>query len=397
MTAILGALFFGLLCFLGGRFSAPSSTPAIPPKTNNESSRVETKTAASVAKPLRENPDDLISATPAWNESQWRDLLARPGTVARNAALAAMLEALAATDPAQAIALAQAEGNRVFREQLIQAVLHGWARTAPMDAVKWVTTYVNPLVREAAFTSVFAGAVAANPAEAVRTGQFLIAQNPGEAVGYGGHLIDALCDAGQFEMAAKMAVNGDRSQRASWLGEAYSKWAALQPEQAAQAAAAVDDPVARNFALHGVVGGWAEADPPGLIQFVSQLPADEEKNSMLSQALQRWTKVDLKAASEWINHNEMGAAMDEAVSSVAAQDNIKPDVAVSWAESVVDPKRRSETLVAVLRNWATSDLPAARRYFDTSDHLLPEDRQEIAGVISTLSGESPASAPASPP
>ena len=118
---------------------------------------------------------------------------------------------------------------------------------------------------------------------------------------------------------------------------------------------------------------------------------------MLSQALQRWTKVDLKAASEWINHNELGAAMDEGVASVATQDYLKPDVAVSWAESVVDPKKRSETLVAVLRNWSTSDLAAMKQYFDSTTQLLPEDRQEIAGVIATLSGQTDTPAGSTPP
>jgi hypothetical protein len=322
-------------------------------------------------------------------------LLSRPATAVRNAALAALLQTLAASDPAQALALAQAEGNRVLRTQLLHAVLRGWATVAPLDAMKWVSTSVHPLEREMALNEIFSGAVAANPEQAVRTGKILMAQEPGEAANYGSHLIDALCDAGHFDIAAQLAASGDETQRPLWLGEAYSKWAMLQPEEAARAAAALEDPALRKAALHGAVGGWAEADPAALIQFVAQLPADEEKNSMLSQALRRWTKVDLKAASEWINHNELGAAADEGVASVASQDYLKPDVAVSWAESVVNPKLRSETLVTVLRNWATSDLPAVKRYLDATSQLLPEDRQEIVGVVATLSGQT--DPPATPP
>jgi hypothetical protein len=67
-------------------------------------------------------------------------------------------------------------------------------------------------------------------------------------------------------------------------------------------------------------------------------------------------------------------------------DSIKPDVAASWAESIANPKLRSETMVSVLRNWATTNLAQAREYFEKTKDLTPEDRTEIAGVIATLSG-----------
>ena len=388
-TKIAGALVFGGICFLAGRFFPPTPPPLASLQTPGDTLHPIATANASAIPPARETPGGFALDSPAWNEKQWRDLVSQPATSSRNAALAKLLEVLAATNPAQALALAQAEGNRVFRDQLVLAVLHGWARLAPTDAAKWALAWPNPREREAALTAVFTGAVAANPEEAVRTAKSLIAQNPGEAVSYGGHLIDALCDAGHFDVAAKMAAGGDDNQRSFWLGSAYSKWATLQPEQAAQAAAALADPTMRNLALHGVVGGWVEADPASVIQFVTQLPPADDKSSMISQALHRWTRVDLKAASDWINHNEMGAAMDEGISSVATQDYIKPDVAVSWAESVINPTLRSQTLVAVLRNWATVDLPAMKHYFETSQQLLPDDRQEIAGVIATLGGQSP--------
>jgi hypothetical protein len=82
--------------------------------------------------------------------------------------------------------------------------------------------------------------------------------------------------------------------------------------------------------------------------------------------------------------------MDEGVAAVASMDSLKPDVAIGWAESVVDPKLRSETLVTVLRNWVTVDLATAENYFNTTHDLLPEDRQELAGVIATLKGQTAA-------
>ena len=128
------------------------------------------------------------------------------------------------------------------------------------------------------------------------------------------------------------------------------------------------------------------ADPSSLIQYVTALPTMTEKPAMISQALQRWVKIDPIAASEWINNKESSPEMDSGIASVATMESLKPDVAVSWAVSIVSPKIRSETLVSVLRSWATTDLTAARIFFEKNQDLLPDDRTEIAGVISTLSG-----------
>ena len=322
-----------------------------------------------------------------WDANKWAALISQPGSPARNATLAAMLEKLAAADPDRAMALAQAEGNLKLREDLVQASLHGWARTSPTNAANWAINLADPNAREMALSTVFAGAVAADPEEAVRVGKLVIAQNPDEAAGYGSRLIDALCAGGDFDKAAQMAASGEAQTRSGWMGEAYSKWAGFQPEEAAEAADAIADPEARNEALHGIVGGWSEADPAGLVDFVTQLPADIERDSLVSQSLERWAKEDPAAASQWMNTRDPGPDSDQGVAAVATMGSIKPEVAAGWAESVVDPALRSETLVTVLRNWLPNDLSAAENYFNSTQNLLPEDRQEIAGVIATLKGQ----------
>ncbi len=316
--------------------------------------------------------------------------MSQPGSPARNAALAAMLEQLAAADPDRAMKLAQAEGNFKLRENLVQASLHGWARTSPTNAANWAMALSDSNARERALATVFAGAVAGSPDGAVQLGKQLFQQDPNNAAGYGTSLIEALCAAGNFETAIKMAGEGDPATRPNWMAGAWSKWAEFQPDQAAAAAAAITDPTLRDQALHGIIGGWAEADPASLVQFMTQLPADGEKSSMVSQALQRWARVDPQAASEWLNNVAPGPEMDEGVAAVATMDSLKPDVAIGWAESVVDPKLRSETLVTVLRNWVTMDLPTAENYLNNTHDLLPDDRQEIEGVIVTLKGQSAA-------
>lgn len=333
--------------------------------------------------------DETPGPPRSWSGKSWDEVHARPATLTRNDLLVAMIETLAVSDPARALGLAQAEPNRLLRDRLMQSVLRGWGRSSPTHAGQWALALVDPAAREAALKSVFAGAVAGGPDAAIDVGKILMAQNVGEPLAYGGHLLDALCDAGYFEAAAQFAATGDANQRTFWLQQAYSKWASFQPERAAEAAATIEDPGVRALALHGVIGGWADANPAGAVQFATQLPNDGEKSALISQSLLRWTKTDLKAASDWINNHELGTAMDQGISSVANEDYIKPDVALSWAESVVNPKLRSETLASVLRRWATTDLAAAKQYAETTKNLLPDDQQEISGLIATLSGQKP--------
>ena len=326
-------------------------------------------------------------ASRKWDELKWNDLLAQLGSPARNAELTAELEKLGASDPDRAMALAGAEGNRKLRDQLTQAALHGWARTAPTNAAQWAMNLTDSDKREAALSTVFAGAAASNPDLAISVANFIVAQNPNDAIGYGSRLVDALCDSGNFQKAAQMATGGDTQTQSPWMSEAYSRWAEFQPIQAAEAAAAITDPTVRNQALHGIVGGWSQADPAGLVQFASQLPVEADRDALVSQSLERWVREDAAAAVQWINGQPANANLDQGAAAVATMESIEPKVASSWAETVVDPELRSETLANVLRNWLTANPAEAENYFNSTEDLLPDDRQQIADLIASKHSE----------
>ena len=389
--AVAGALLFAAAGFLAGRLSvrhagagpdSPAADAAVDPATTPDKS-----SAAAAARAGGETPANPAKSSAGWDERQWSRLLAQPGNPARNAALAALLENLAAVDPDRAMALARAEGNLKLRDSLTQASLRGWARLSPTNAAAWAFARPDANARETALSSVFAGLVAADPNQAVSLGKMLIQQHPDEAISCGSRLIDTLCAAGNFEAAAQLAGGGNKEQRSFWEAGAYAKWAEFQPEQAAAAAAALTDPELRNEALHGIVGGWAEADPVALVQFVTKLPPETDRSSILSQALQYWVKHDAEAASQWINGHEAGPEMDEGVAAVATMESVKPDVAIGWADSITNPTLRSETLATVIRGWMTADLPAARQYFENTTDLLPEDRQQIAEALTAITGQ----------
>lgn len=386
---LAGVLLLGTICFLAGRFSnskppaagAPGiSSNSVLPGTSATTAIGNVSASVTAGSPV--GPDATTS--PGWDNPRWQRLLSTPGTPARNTALADLLEQLAATDPNQSLALANAERNLELRELLVHAALRGWAHVAPADAAHWALALPTANGRENALSAVFTGAVATDPEAAVQLGQSLFQQFPNDAPGVGNQLIDAFCLAGKFELAVRVAAMGDRETRAGWIANAYSKWAEFQPEIAGRAAAAIESPELRNQALHGIVGGWAAVDPVALVNFVLRLPADAEQGAIVSQALERWVREDPKNAAAWISQNESRPELDRGIAAVATMDGIKSDVAIGWAESITSPALRSETLVTVLRNWMTTDLAAAQSYFKTSTNLSPEDRQQLAEVFAGM-------------
>lgn len=296
-----------------------------------------------------------------------------------------MLERLAKADPKRALSLAQSEPNILLKAQLINAVLRGWAQVHPLDAARWAVARPKESDRFEGLRLVLSSAVKIDATGAIRTTQTLMAEQPDEALGYGGSLIEALSTAGNFAAAAEFATSGDEHQRVAWVADAYVKWAIYQPQQSAESAHRIVDSTTRIEALQGVIGGWSITNPAEAMQFASQLPAGAERGPILSLALQQWAHVDPVAASQWIEHNEVGEDMDRGVAAIATTDALKPSVAAQWAEIIVNPELRSQTLADVLTEWVRTDPTAARKYFETTTQLRDEDRAQIAEMLASAS------------
>ncbi|HEU6447179.1 MAG TPA: hypothetical protein VFV23_01920 [Verrucomicrobiae bacterium] len=381
--ALLGCGFIiAMLGFYAGRFSATAKHKIAATRIAQP---VPTNVVVKIEKKFTDPMSRTATASAIWNEQSWQQLLSQAATPARDSALADLIEKLATTDPDRAMILAQAEKNLNLRGQLIQAALHGWARTSPLAAANWALALPDSGERDKSLATIFSGAVATNPETAVAVGKILMEENPAAAAACGSKLIDALCNAGDFSSAAGLAASADSSQRNFWIGEAFSKWASFQPQAAAQAAQALADPEIRSQALHGIAGGWAEADPAGLIQFLAQLPAGGDRGEMLGQALKSWVQNDPLAAANWINdNNQFGSDLNQGAAEVATTESLPPQIALTWATSISDPQLRSATVASVVRDWLYDDLPAAENYIRSSKDLLPPDRQQLSEIINDL-------------
>lgn len=322
---------------------------------------------AEVAVPPRAEAVNSGEATgrATW-DTRWRTRVDAPGTPQRDEALVALFEERGRFDAAGALALAATESNWILREKFRTAVLRGWAAQAPDSAADWVEANLSEAQRPIAIEAVIQGA-ANSPEAAARFVGRLILKNPQNTYGHGHTLIRALAERGEFAAAAKFAASQDLPGPApsEWTTNAFFSWAQHQPKLAAQAALALTDPDSRKTALTGVFSGWAPGEPAGLAEFALQLPTGPDRTTALGESLRHWVMQDPAAASAWLNRLESSAEIDAGAAAIATVQPLiihRPEVAIGWAESIVDPTLRRQTLDAVIDSWSLIDPPAAQRY-----------------------------------
>lgn len=365
-----------------GRFTAP----------NRSGGRTNTSVAPN-ARPLPaaelsvppSAPAAAAVLSPAPNQflpesvSGWEELWRRPPSAARETAIAEWLTRHASAAPEQAMALALAEPHAGRRQRWRAAVLRGWATAAPEDAVAWVLR--QPADKNAApdIAAILAG-VAPNPATAFAVVRQLAEARPAHVAEQGSALITALAEAGHFSSAASFALTGPAAQREAWTTAAFARWSEQQPQAATNAAIALVDPTLRDLAWRASIANWAQSEPPSLADYALRLPSGEARTYALGEALRLWIESDPARAAHWIDQLDPGRETDLAVSLVATNPALarrRPDVALSWAESIAEPTARSRAVARVVRVWADEDPSAANGYARTASALLPEDREDL--------------------
>ena len=309
--------------------------------------------------------------------SAWKTLLASPSSPVTEQTLLDSLRTLAPTNPTLALELAQTAPTPRQRDEFIRAALHGWGTADPQAAAQWTLAHVRLGERRLAVEALIGGAIS-DPAAAIHAAQFLCSADSLLQSDHGHTLITALTRTGRFDLATEFAATASGEFRAYWLSTAFSQWANYQPAAAFSAAQTLSDSPARTEALQGAIAGWAASDPAALVAHAEKLPSSTLRASALREGLQQWVSLDPVAASAWMDRLDPSRDLDPGAAAVATTPVIvekKPDVAASWAESIVDPQLRADTLLDLIRLWATRDPAAARSYAVNSPALRPETRE----------------------
>jgi len=206
------------------------------------------------------------------------------------------------------------------------------------------------------------------------------------ALEHGYSLVNTLGKTGKFRAAVAFAAEasvGEESEDANkWLKAAFAQWSTLDPVAALAAVNELAGPAHRFEALDSVVTSRVGVDPAGLAEALRRLPSAEDRNLVLGHALRIWVNNDVGPASQWLNQQEPSADLDAGASAVAKATqekmlNQRPEVALSWAESIISPELRSRTLFAVVSKWSVQEPVLARHYVESSTCLLPAERVEL--------------------
>lgn len=320
------------------------------------------------------------SPTPLSESAKAREVLPKvPLTPLAEEAMCAELKALGATDTTRALQFVQNASTPRQRENFRNAVLQGWASRDPKAAATWALANVRPEERRVAVEAIAAGAIN-RPDDAVQAFNHLMAADPQLTSDYGNSLAFAFARAGQFETASQFAAAGPLEYRAAWLSSVFNQWATYQPQASLAALNQIKDPAAQHEAMQGIIAGWSSSDPAGLVAYAETLPSGEMRLNALRDGLSQWVYRDPKTATEWMDKHDPNPDLDAGAAAVAVLPALiekKPDIAASWAESIVDPELRINTLLDLIRIWGTRDIAAARNYAATTP-ALPADRRELA-------------------
>ena len=302
---------------------------------------------------------------PAEWRQRWRPLKVQAPSPERDQALIAALEEVAGIDPALAARWARSEADAALRGPLLHAVLRRWASQTPQAAYRW-TLALPETERADAMAAVISGA-AQQADEDVRLASQLCRDDPIRAREYGDALISALSGTGAHRAAVRFAIlaapTGEGEEGMKWLQAAMSEWSRQDPESAALASLRLRDPGMRFEALMAVIPQWVQLDPAGAAEVMREVPEAVDRRNLLDETLRRWAETDPVQAGRWMTRFDPSPDFDAGVATLASLPSLvacRPDVAVSWAETIMDPQLRARTLAAIRQPLVAVDPATAR-------------------------------------
>ncbi len=147
-----------------------------------------------------------------------------------------------------------------------------------------------------------------------------------------------------LELASTM---GDFRGMESLASVVYRQWAAVDPQAAANHAAAQTPAEGDGWRspVRSVVDTWAAQDPVAAANFSIAMKDAEAQRRSLDQVMRQWSRDDPQGAANWIYALEPGPSRDNAVAGLAQSLAFAdPQTAVGWVGTITDDQTRQRTL-----------------------------------------------------
>lgn len=194
-------------------------------------------------------------------------------------------------------------------------------------------------------------------------------------------VIDTLAQMGSYaaaQRALQQIPDGDMKNHL--VANFALQWGRSDPLSAAAWLLNLPGAVECPAALVGLSRAWAEADPQEAADFAALLPAGELRRSALTAAVTVWIEKNPGAASAWIDQLDPNPDFDQVaarISRIPTLVETRVEVALSWAENIVDENERTQALATVVTLWAVRDRLAAVRYVQDSPDLTSAQRARL--------------------
>lgn len=310
--------------------------------------------------------------------------------------LEALLQQIAATDPAWALELADrmARSNDE-RYEWVTVLLQMWTKGDSHQALAWALAHYPREIRGHPSTvgGVLAQIAVMDPQQVVAEVEALL-RAPAElhhldANELANFSVNALIAAGRGDMAKALTDRWARGSLAATLDGTTFQFVAADLARSSPAAAATwlhDLPPspARDYAL-GVFGSfWAASSPSDALNWINGLTDDTRRADAMVTVFRHWAERDAVGATEWLEGHESNPVSDRMIISLiesAPALHASPALAAKWAELISDPTQRLLGLQRLLVNWQAQDLAAARRYMEEAPSLTTEERAQLARTL----------------
>jgi hypothetical protein len=283
--------------------------------------------------------------------------------------------------PVEALALLQPARNDAPSAQRLQSDVTDWILRAPFEAWEWIAEtgereiFVLPALRALAVQ---------DPTTALGFALSWKATDSVEAFYAARVVIETALPAGDFYDAASLVELVPNSDlRLQLAREIAAPWAAVQPVQALGWADtfSFDD---RPEITRTIVTSWAARDVAAAAAFAEALPTGAVRTAALSAVLAEWSQQDLSTAGDWLVRHRGEFGLAATVTSIATQPALvaaHPFTALQWAETIPDPRDRTDAVLEILRQWSRRDPPAAYHYLAASPLFAPDQLTSLRALL----------------
>ena len=261
------------------------------------------------------------------------------------------------------------ESNRIDMDQ---AILNAWSGNDPNAVIKVTgktgAAQARP-VSERVTAALFRTLALKNPAAAfAKLGEIPNPNDRGQAIR--GILDTMQSDADRDRIFSLVSNLKDDEIRVQARRATVEQWAARDAPAAAAYVEKAEPAWERTRLMDSLGLAWLQSDPGAAATWwVAQAPGPDT----LVKIINVWAQQAPNDAGRWLAQQPPGPASDTARMTFARQvEDLDPESALRWAETVSDTTMREGTIDHVYKNWSLRDATAAGAFLETSQ--WPSDR-----------------------